>query len=323
MTLKMIAEICGVSVGTVSKAFSGSLEISEDTRQKIFDVAKQNGCFDKYNKNKFEKKVIAVICPEVQSDYYDTILSILNKEISSQNGIMCVSLSNFSAKREQELFNYYSSYCHADGIIIIGMHDHIINNINIPTVAIGANTNKKNIDVIKSDIYSSIEKAVFYLKENGHTQIAFLGESLTFGKLSMFEQAIKKAELEINPDFIKTGTSRFEEAGIQAMNELFKNDTLPTAIMAAYDYIAIGAMKCIHSHGMEVPKDFSVIGMDDISIIPYLDTPISSIKTYTDEACRAAVDLIIKKIDNQFYTAKQHITISSDFVVRESIRKII
>ena len=64
MNLSNIAKKAGVSVSTVSKAFSGSREIGEATRQRIFDIARAEGCFDKYNKNPFSKPVIAVICPE-------------------------------------------------------------------------------------------------------------------------------------------------------------------------------------------------------------------------------------------------------------------
>ena len=67
MTIQKLAKLAGVSAGTVSKAFSGSSEIPEKTRNHIFEVAKQNNCFEKYYKIKYSKKVVAVICPEVKS----------------------------------------------------------------------------------------------------------------------------------------------------------------------------------------------------------------------------------------------------------------
>ena len=77
MNIQKLAKLAGVSAGTVSKAFSGSLEISDKTRQHVFEIAKQYGCFEHYNKNKYSKKVVAVICPEVKSEYYCSIVSFI------------------------------------------------------------------------------------------------------------------------------------------------------------------------------------------------------------------------------------------------------
>ena len=70
MTLTKIARIVGTSVATVSKAFSGSHEISEETRDKIFNVAKELGCFDKYYKAPRNNPLIALMIPEIDSECY-------------------------------------------------------------------------------------------------------------------------------------------------------------------------------------------------------------------------------------------------------------
>ena len=81
MTMSKLANLAGVSVSTISKAFSGSKEISEERRNFIFEIAKQAGCYDKYCKNVHTEKVIAVICPEYKSRFYSEQLSILEKEM--------------------------------------------------------------------------------------------------------------------------------------------------------------------------------------------------------------------------------------------------
>ena len=77
------------------------------------------------------------------------------------------------------------------------------------------------------------------------------------------------------------------------MNELFESKNIPRAIICAYDYMAIGAMRCIFDKGLKVPEDIAVLGMDDISQAKYLNPPLSSISFCVDELCRAAVDAII------------------------------
>ena len=77
ITLSRIAKLAHVSVSTVSKAFSMSPEVSEQTREMIFDIAKDHGCFKKYYKAKYPKHVIAVLCPEFKSRLYSQALSNL------------------------------------------------------------------------------------------------------------------------------------------------------------------------------------------------------------------------------------------------------
>ena len=84
MTLEKLAKICGVSIGTVSKAFSGSKEISLKTKEKIFETAKKHGCYEKYAKIKFSKKVVAVIVPEFKSAYYVDIAVYLEEELKNK-----------------------------------------------------------------------------------------------------------------------------------------------------------------------------------------------------------------------------------------------
>ena len=321
MNLTTLASLAGVSVSTVSKAFSGSREISEETREKIFAIARENGCFDKYNKNKFEKKVIAVICPEIISEYYSSITEELRNEIRSRGSIINISITNFEKALEQELYTYYSSYCKADGIIFINPRSKINNPNNIPTVAISPSSTSDNVDSLFTDTQYAINDAVKYLKEMGHTKIGFAGESLTMQKMTMFKNALRTSGIPVNDKYITVSDNRFEEAGADIVNKWLKNDDLPTAIIAAYDYIAIGAMKELYKKGYRIPDDISVIGMDDIARAPYLQTSLSSIHFPQKEICQTSVDLIMKKIENQFYSSRRRIIIHQQFIPRESTGK--
>lgn len=317
MNLNTLARLAGVSVGTVSKAFSGSDEISEKTRQRIFALAKELGCYDKYSKQKFQKKVIAVICPEWNSDFYTAFLSILHREITRQGGIMTVSISNFSEETAAELFSYYTSYCHADGIILIGSAAKVKNPHLIPAVVIGDASTTEHIDEIRVQWSNAIHDAIGYLKAEGHTEIGFIGESLTHAKQNLFVEAMRHHSIPLQKQWIWNGDQRFAQAGVAAIEAWKKdNGSLPTAILAAYDYIAIGVIQALKKYELRVPEDISVIGMDDIPVDPYLETSLSSIRTHTEELCQTAVDIIMRKIQNQHYSAHREIIFHSEFIPR-------
>jgi len=106
-----------------------------------------------------------------------------------------------------------------------------------------------------------------------------------------------------------------------AMEELLKSEDRPTAVFAAYDYIALGAIRSIQAHGMSVPADFSVIGIDDIDLGPLYNFSLTTIKTNAAEICDIALELLFKKIENPYYKILQNITVKSRLKIMDSVAK--
>lgn len=321
MSMSKIAKLANVTVSTVSKAFSGSNEVSAETRKLIFDAARELGYFDKYNKQ-FNKKVIAVIAPEFSSDIYYSMLMSLKSELYKQGGIMTISVTDFSKDTEQELYNYYSSYLKADGIIVIESSGCDYSNVSgLPVVAIHREIKGIHADVVQSNIVPAIHEALSYLRENGHKNIAFIGDKLSMRKCEMIVDEIKKMGFLLKKNYIKISEKRFEEAGIEMMDELFSQNIIPDVVFASYDYIALGVIKSIKKHGLQIPKDISVIGTDDIAISRYSDPSLSSISFNVSKICQVASKLIMKRINSRYPYPEDVITIPSEFIIRDSIGK--
>jgi DNA-binding LacI/PurR family transcriptional regulator len=321
MTLSKLAELAGVSVSTVSKAFSERPDVGKETRERIFSIAKEQGCFDKYNKNKFQKKIIAVLCPELGSDHYSSTINCLMKYIEKAGAMMTLSVTNFDASREQELYTYYSAYGKADGIIMIGLFGDQYGELLVPTVVMESKQKWKEVDKVYFSSENAMHDALSALKALGHTEIGFAGESLTKSKQKIFQSAARELAISMNESSIKTSQNRFEDAGEDCVRAWLDEGTLPTAIVAAYDDIAIGVMKELYQNGYRVPEDVSVVGMDDITVSTFLEPSLSSIHFPKEEICREAVALIIKKIENQYYRSRHTTVIPTRFIPRDSIAK--
>ena len=318
MNLSQLAKAAGVSVATVSKAFSGSDEISEATRQRVFDLARENGVFDRYNKHRFSKPIIAVICPEFVSNYYEVFVAKAEEEILRHNGLVIASATDFDATRERELFNYYAHYCRVDGIVLIDSYTPLENPKLVPTVAINVGRDH-HVDTIHLDMRAAMDAAIGCLRRQGHTRIGFAGERLTGIKQAFFIEAMKRADLPLRPEWIKISDTRFAPAGEQAAGAWLSEGTLPTAVVAAYDDLAVGLQHALTAHGLSVPRDVSLIGMDDMSFSPYIAPPLSSINMHIEEACRKAIEILLRKRDNQFYSPREETVLVADFVPRGSI----
>ena len=103
MTLSKLAKLANVSVSTASKAFSGSGEVNDETREMIFAVAKKYGCFKKFYNAKYPKLVIAIIAPEFESAYYTSYLSYLQKNLQDKGCEVCFSATDFDTEKEKSL----------------------------------------------------------------------------------------------------------------------------------------------------------------------------------------------------------------------------
>ena len=315
MNMAKLAALCGVSVSTVSKAFSKSTEISDEKREHIFRIAKENGCYDKYCKNIYKEKVVAVICPEFKSGIYAEQLSIIEQEIKKYGAVTIASCTDFDDGRRCELMRYFTEFAKVDGIISL---DTLCEDkkYSVPVVALGE---YKNVHSIVLSMENAVDEAIGHFKENGHTRIAFLGEKLTSSKKRLFIKYMQKHKLVINDSYIIDGQGRFGEAGYDAMNRLFEKENIPTAVLCAYDNIAIGAMKSIYEHGKKIPEDISVIGFNDIKELPYLDVPLTSISSQNEDLCQILVELLFEVMESGRENVVKTIKVSKQLIKRNSV----
>ena len=243
MNLSKLAQIANVSVSTVSKAFSDSHEISQQTKEMIFSVAKEHGCFDKYYKPVYQKKVIAVVCPEMLGIHYTQMATSLSKEISARNGTMLLSVDDFSAEKNQELIDYYTKFCRADGIIVIEPAAVVKNSTDIPIVQIGLENEAKNVDCVNVIVNEAMDSAFDYLLKNNYKKIGFIGEKYAQQEYEYFKSTLDRFEIFVPEKNISISDMRFYDAGYYGMENFIKSGDIPDVIFAAYSHIAVGVLQ--------------------------------------------------------------------------------
>lgn len=320
MTMKKLAALANVSKSTVSKAFSGGKDISPETREHIFKIAKETGCYDKYNKKPFDKKVIAIICPEINSADYSAVVKLLINFLEEQNAIALLSSASFDESKEKEFYRYYSSYCKIDGIIIINtLGVYSKSEVTVPTVSMFAKNDSALIDNVDFTSVEAMRNIISNLKSLGHKHIGFVGEPFTKGMQTLFCDTAREFAVSLNDSSLKISDKRFEEAGKDSVRQWLDEKALPTAIIAAYGYIALGVIKELAENELHVPEDVSVVSINDTAVSSLVIPSISSISYPNEELCREAVSLLLKKIDNRHYRARHITNIPARFISRDSI----
>jgi len=274
VTIKDIAKVAGVSYATVSRALNDLPEINENTRKRIKEIAKQMGYTPNAVARGLVKKntnMIALLIPDITNPFYPEVARGV-EDFARENGY-CVFLcnTNWDEKNEQNYLNILEER-RVDGIIIAPVSVDTCNYVSknkadIPVVYIGNRVDDDNASYVVIDDYKAGYIATEYLIKLGHKNIAFIGghdkSTSHIDRINGYKHALMENGLETDINSIK-GYSFRKESGYGTFLEMVKNRRVPTAIVAENDIIALGIMEAAERHGYEVPKDISIIGMDDI-----------------------------------------------------------
>ncbi len=319
MTYRKIAQLANVSLSTVSKALSGSKEIREDLREEIIRIAIEQGYFAEKGRRKIEYAkngaiTAAIVCPEIISIAYAGEITAVKEAIEERGGLASIYVYDFDREQLNRIIETITVRNCADGIIMFPPGPFSTGH-SIPIV--GICSYDMDYDTIHSDVGAYFLDVVSYLKELGHREIVFVGETNTVSKLEAFRKSMEKCGLPCGEDSVYIIEERFEAIGYQAAKEIMGRSSLPTAVICAYDEIAMALIHSLTEKGIRVPEQISVVGINDIPMAAYSQVPLTTVRVFQENQGEIAVNLLYDKIFGRSEVI-QHITVKHELVKRKS-----
>jgi len=321
MTHKKIAELAHVSVSTVSKALSGSAEVSKEVAEKICRIAMEVGYFEEKNKRSktYRKNTalnIAVIVPEIISVTYSESVSLIKEEVEKKGGVVSVYVFDFDQKKLDSIMEMIMVKGFADGII--SFHPPgIMTKPSIPVLCIG-----KSDNIYYSTIYRDskmyFEDIIGYLMEMGHTRIGFSGELKTDSKLNSYKEQIRNAGLD---EYVYVSEERFGDAGKDTARMYLESENRPTAVICAYDEIAIAFMDELLINGVKVPDDVSVMGINNVPACEYCTPRLTTVSLDKSNVYELSVNRFMDKIISGS-SEVFHVKVLHEIIERDSVKNI-
>ncbi len=323
ITHKKIAQLAGVSQSSVSKALCDSMEIGNETKQRIRRIAEETGYFGQKKKGKrlagsHHRPYIAILVPEIISLNYATEATMLVKALDNIGADGRIYLSGFSAEEYEQTVQEVIRNEYVDGIL--SFHDSIpLSNPSLPFICITQFGVELKGDLVSSNLAGGMRAAIQHLVDLGHSRIGFIGEKNTLPKEELFRQVM--TEFGLDAQYIYSNENRFEMCGYSAVLKMLDSQQLfPTALICAYDEIAYGAINELKLYGYGVPDDFSIIGMNDVTFSKVIEPELTTIVIHSDALCNAAVELLDEALHGERQAAK-HIEVQCDLTVRTSTAK--
>lgn len=327
-TILDVAKLCGYSKATVSRAFASPEQVSEKTRNKIYQAAQQlnytpdaiaramvRGRTDNIGFIIYEKQYPVVMNP-FYSPIFESVMQTCGRKgyslfISSHGDL---KLPNGQTCVKKQL----------DGVILAGHSDEqLVSDLrrqNMPVVLLNNELDMDDLTCITTDQYGGAALAMRHLIERGHRRIGLLAGNFSphvyMSRYNAYRDVLTENDCEIDPQLIKTIEPTVEDA-IESTQKLLALENRPTALFCTNDTIAIGAVKAILRSGLRIPEDIAVVGYDDSENSRMIEPELTTVQVDKTAMGRLAAESLIALIEGEA-PRKETIQTTVKLVVRKS-----
>lgn len=330
-SLEDVALKAGVSLSTASRALNNRPGLAPDTYTHVQQIAAELN----YRPNPSARllagkhsKIIGIIAPELTSPYFSALIHEIEPLVQKAGYFLLIMNTEFDRQKEMEALQAFCSF-HVDGVFLPTMAHMDVLDIyiqtfsanNIPFIGLEALLHSDNYSYIKMDDTYGISLAISHFLKKGAKRVCFLSDYLCDTlRANLYKEALHRNGLKLEENPIYSHPSkRHEIGGYELMKKVLATEDHPHAIVAAYDDIAIGAIRAIEEAGYSVPEDYQVIGNDNIRSAPYLHKTLSTLSPPIKKMAKIGVEILLDQIENHPAPGVvQHIILRPELIIRET-----
>lgn len=310
LKLEDLAKKLKVSKVTVSKALRNHPDISEETKNKVRELADRIGYVPNFmakNLSARKSNIIGLVVPKIAHFFFGSIIESIYNTAFENNYETVITVSQESAEREKKHIQSLLSM-RVDGLIIsiteetkdCAIFEKIIHS-NIPLVFIDRVPPIQNVPTVTVDDKGGAYSAVDYFIKQGITKIGHVGgyTHINIGKarLNGFNEAMKRNNISINKNWVVEGGFG-EEDGYRGFKEIFKSGSIPEAIFAVTYPVAIGIYEAATELGIKIPQDIQITCFGNNTFRHTVPSVFNFVDQPTTELGQNAVQLLLDLINN-------------------------
>jgi LacI family transcriptional regulator, galactose operon repressor len=325
MNLDAVAQRAGVSTSTVSRVLNNLEIVKTSTRSRVLKAAEELNYHPNLHARSLARgksRILGIIVSNMENPFFLDIYRTLESDAHARG--LEVVVANTDYRSEQLVASVQLMIgLRAAGLAVIvsEMDEHLIQtvaNSRIPAAFYDVGTPEKNITNIRVDYRKGIKKTVSYLNSLGHRRMAFVGHHSTLGPISerrkTFLESVHRysnaeAKIFVGPDSL--------EGGRQAARELLESGFRPTAILCVNDFMAVGVMRELREEGLQIPRDVSVTGFDNIKLAEFCSPPLTTVHIPREHIGHIIFDNIVGG-GREGRGAGREIVIDPELVLRDS-----
>ena len=323
-TLAEVAGAAGVSLSTASRALREGGPVNEDTRRRVRTAARRLG----YEPNQLARSLrtsasffAGVIVPDIGIGFYARTLKGAQDALERAGYQVLVMNTERQASREAAALRTLLS--HRVHGILLATSGGFDRELSIPVVCFDNLVQGFGAGSVAQANREGIALLVDHLVGHGHQRIAYVGAppKLTSGieRLDGFRAAMAAAGLEALPEQEALGDDAWSvESAREATRPLLARAPRPTALVAASDTLAVGAIHAARELGLRIPEDLAVVSFDDPFFADLLDPPITALARNERELGELAASLLLHAIETGRVGPPAEVRLPLELIVRRS-----
>ncbi|MBY0011549.1 LacI family DNA-binding transcriptional regulator [Paenibacillus typhae] len=330
-TIKDVAQKANVSIATVSRVLHNLGGYSDKTKQKVDQTIKEL----KYQPNAIARglinkrtQTIGVLFPDVSSAFSSDLLHGIDEFLHNHNYSVMVCNTDQDGKRTLKYLQLLREK-QVDGILFSSEvlkkeYYDLLEDMRVPVVLISSQTDFPNVPYVKIDDFQAAYDAVDYLVAKGHRRIAMIsgtkGDPIAgTPRIEGYRKALEAHGIAFNSRYLFYGDFMYE-SGSRAMKSILQKAPEVTAVFAASDEMAIGALSTAAQHGLNVPEDISIMGYDDLRLARMVNPPLTTVRQPLHDIGMIASGKLIDMIESGEIAQSQ--ICAHSIVERQTVRTI-
>lgn len=329
VTIREVARRAGVSPSTVSHALNGKRPINQATKDRINKTIEELGYVASYTASHLKASksgLIGCYVANITETFSAYMLKGIETAISGTGYSLILASGTEIGTTYGDITNYFRQY-NVDGFLLINhlssmMSFELKGDIGIPTVLVNLENPGYN-SVLPSNRLAGA-KVAEHLYEVGVRNPLFLGgpiERLSVSRrLSGFSEQFRAYGIEIDDTHILNGDFTYE-SGYEMMRQALSDKVVFDGLFCANDYIALGALRCLHENGLRVPEDIRLVGFDNRDIAKYCNIPITTVDQNLERVGKLALERLVTIIAEGDCSESQVIHAEPTLVIRASSAK--
>ena len=333
ITMKDVANKAGVSKATVSRIINGIPNAAtEETIEKVNNAIEELGYVPNFLAASLKKpfsKTVGLIVGDIENPFFGRVITGIERTLQSKGLSLILANSSYDYSKEKEIIQVFlerkvdaiiiapcerskKSLSNINRVINRGTHIILIDNY-LPEI---------NIDYVVVDNFDASYRGTKYLIETGHKKLSMITgpkfRTTSANRTKGFLTAIEEADLDIPDIFIQEGDYSIH-SGYERMHTLFSTDLSPTSVFIANNLMTVGALQASSEIGLNIPKDVSILGFDDMDWYTITKPTLSAIKQPAQNMGKVAAERVIKYIKNKTKPKPKSFELKTELIVRDSI----